>query len=245
MRKHRSIFLKLLGVFLITGFLLNMATFGFFRIARPDREEVKVRHAVEYLLESLVLRLGEPPRKEEAEKIARSQGIRIAFAPQADALYPTSTDFSMISGNPFEDEDEFQESGNSMEWHHGELIARLHRDNGTYWIQYSFSEHDGAVAILPLLFVLTLILAVGFFMLRWILSPIGAMMKAVKETSEGNFAYRMDPHRRDEFGKLASMYNTMQSRVQEMIQARRQLLLDVSHEIRTPLTRMKLSLEFI
>ena len=245
MRRHRSIFIKLLGVFLVTGILLNMATFGFFRIARPDREEIKVRHAVEYLLESLVLRLGEPPRQEEAQKIAKSHGIRIAFTTQTRALYPISTAFNMISGNPFQDEEEFNEPGNRMEWHRGELIARLHRANGTYWIQYSFSEHDSAVAIFPLLLILSVIVAGGFFMLRWVLSPIGAMMKAVKETSDGNFAYRMDSHRRDEFGKLASMYNTMQSRVQELMEARRQLLLDVSHEIRTPLTRMKLSLEFM
>jgi signal transduction histidine kinase len=50
---------------------------------------------------------------------------------------------------------------------------------------------------------------------------------------------------RDEFGALTDAFNRMVRRVQDMIQTRNQLLLDVSHELRSPLTRMKVAVEFL
>ncbi|MGH8437428.1 MAG: ATP-binding protein [Pseudomonas sp.] len=49
-------------------------------------------------------------------------------------------------------------------------------------------------------------------------------------------------NRGDEFGVLASDFNRMGARLQDLIGSQRQLLRDVSHELRSPLTRLRIAL---
>ena len=51
--------------------------------------------------------------------------------------------------------------------------------------------------------------------------------------------------RYDELGELADNFNEMAGELQQMLDAKRQLLLAISHELRSPLTRAKVSLELI
>ena len=44
---------------------------------------------------------------------------------------------------------------------------------------------------------------------------------------------------------LATAFNDMTERIQDMLHTKDQLLMDISHELRTPLTRMKVALEFL
>jgi signal transduction histidine kinase len=52
-------------------------------------------------------------------------------------------------------------------------------------------------------------------------------------------------HHPDELGELASTINTMAADIQQMLDAKRSLLLAISHELRSPLTRARLNTELL
>jgi signal transduction histidine kinase len=67
----------------------------------------------------------------------------------------------------------------------------------------------------------------------------------VQRFGQGELDYRIVIKRRDELGELASNFNEMADDIQQMLDAKRQLLLAISHELRSPLTRARVSLELI
>lgn len=75
--------------------------------------------------------------------------------------------------------------------------------------------------------------------------PLDRLRGAVHDL--GQTAYQQNSlarlaSRRDELGVLASDFNRMGSRLQDLIGSQRQLLRDVSHELRSPLARLRIAL---
>lgn len=77
---------------------------------------------------------------------------------------------------------------------------------------------------------------------RSLLKPIRQLHLGVNSLSEGDFDLSITSKRKDELGMLIQSFAAMVKRLNAMLKARDQLLLDVSHELRSPLTRVKLSL---
>lgn len=75
--------------------------------------------------------------------------------------------------------------------------------------------------------------------------PIGVIQKGAEHIGRGNFDYRISKIRRDQLGDLAADINKMAADVENLLDAKRALLLGISHELRTPLSRIRLELEFI
>jgi signal transduction histidine kinase len=75
--------------------------------------------------------------------------------------------------------------------------------------------------------------------------PIGVIQKGAEHIGRGNFDYRISKIRRDQLGDLAADINKMAGDVENMLDAKRALLLGISHELRTPLSRIRLELEFV
>ncbi|MCB1169344.1 MAG: HAMP domain-containing histidine kinase [Leptospiraceae bacterium] len=247
-RRH-SIFLRIIGIFVLTGLLLNFLAFGFFHLNRSWTTEDDIEQTALFLLDSVILRLGEPPSLGRAEKMAREQKLYVAYSKEETAVLPDpdTVEFSLLSPTDDGRDEELRErNGNVIDFHEGTLIARIHRWNGTYWIQYDFnSGRSGPGFFFPMLISLSAVLLLAYFLLRRTLSPLRTLSSGVQQTAAGNLDFRIAVRGSDEFANLARLYNNMQERIQEMLESRKQLLLDVSHEIRTPLTRMKLSLEFL
>ncbi len=89
---------------------------------------------------------------------------------------------------------------------------------------------------------IAIILAVagGYFLAGRVLSPVGAMADRAKKIGAESLEERLpvgDP--RDEFGRLASVFNDALARVQESFEQLRRFTADASHELRTPLTAMR------
>lgn len=98
----------------------------------------------------------------------------------------------------------------------------------------------------PTIGVLALVvLAACYLAVRWLVSPLGWIKQGAARIGQGDLAYRIPATRRDDLGELAGDINRMAADVQEMLEAKRQLLLAISHELRSPLTRAKVSLEFV
>jgi signal transduction histidine kinase len=83
----------------------------------------------------------------------------------------------------------------------------------------------------------------SYLAVRWLFKPIGAIRHGARQIGQGNFEYRITEVRRDQLGDLADDINRMANDVQQILDAKRQLLLGISHELRSPLSRMKLALE--
>lgn len=279
-RNPHSIFLKLIGIFLLAGLLLNVLGFAFFRLGRSFHQENRIETTLLYLLESTIIRHGTPPSRKTAETLLSKYSLALAYSPDRRARMPMQSQTGLTDGSrsrslsnvkiqedaesgeaseqeqpafsllapeaDFEETEDLQENpGNTLDFHEGRLMARIHREEGTYWIQYDMDPGQASWSFPGFLFSLSAVLFLAYFLMRRTLSPIKQLMTGVQQTSSGNLSYRIPVKRKDELGRLASLYNQMQEKIEEMLESRRQLLLDVSHEVRTPLTRMKLSLEFI
>jgi signal transduction histidine kinase len=97
--------------------------------------------------------------------------------------------------------------------------------------------------LVPILvgFALLLILG-GYLAVRWLFRPLVPIREGAAYIGAGHFAHRIRVPREDELGELASDINAMAGKVQNMLEAKRQLLLGVSHELRSPISRINLGL---
>ena len=80
---------------------------------------------------------------------------------------------------------------------------------------------------------------VGVFLARGIARPVRQLTSAANELAQGDFDYPLDTTAPDELGDLARAFHSMSGDLQQMLQARTDLVANVSHELRTPLTAIK------
>ena len=80
---------------------------------------------------------------------------------------------------------------------------------------------------------------VGVFLARGIARPVRQLTAAANELAQGDFNYPLETTSPDELGDLARAFRSMSTDLQQMLQARTDLVANVSHELRTPLTAIK------
>jgi signal transduction histidine kinase len=88
-------------------------------------------------------------------------------------------------------------------------------------------------------------LLLGYAAVSWLFKPIRAIRAGAEHIGRGNFDHRIESIRHDQLGDLAREINTLAGDVQNMLDAKRALLLGISHELRTPLSRLRLLIEFV
>jgi len=76
----------------------------------------------------------------------------------------------------------------------------------------------------------------GLLLTRQVTNPIRALRKGAARIAGGDLAYRVKVKSRDEFGQLATSFNSMAASLDNSDQVRRRLLADIAHELRTPLS---------
>ena len=86
---------------------------------------------------------------------------------------------------------------------------------------------------------------VSFFIVRSVLMPLRQLARGTRAIAEGDFSYRLDVSKRDEFAQLGSDFNTMARRLQELDQMKRDFVSHVSHEIKSPLASMRETTELL
>jgi heavy metal sensor kinase len=98
------------------------------------------------------------------------------------------------------------------------------------------------VLMLLIGFPLTLGLATigGYFLAGRLLRPVGAMASKAQEITAERLSERLpvaNPH--DEFGRLATVFNSTLERLENSFEQLRRFTADASHELRTPLTAIR------
>lgn len=100
------------------------------------------------------------------------------------------------------------------------------------------------IAILPLLWGALLSFFFALLLAWYISEPLKYLRQALSIAGLDEFKTRIQPlmgTRRDEIVDLATDFDAMAGRLQNMTQARRHLLHDISHELRSPLNRIQVA----
>jgi signal transduction histidine kinase len=110
-----------------------------------------------------------------------------------------------------------------------------------------WSLRPEARALFPLILVL---LSGGACLLlaRYLTRPIQVFRATGQSIAAGDLGARVGPsiaQRKDEFGALATDFDRMADRIEELLGSQRQLLRDVSHELRSPLARLQAAVGLI
>jgi two-component system sensor histidine kinase CpxA len=86
---------------------------------------------------------------------------------------------------------------------------------------------------------------VCYVLARYLTSDVRRLRAATQQLAAGDLNARADApkgRRRDELAQLVRDFNTMASRLQDLVSAQSRLLNDISHELRSPLARLSVAL---
>jgi len=131
---------------------------------------------------------------------------------------------------------------------HGQPVRILSAGDASGRIAVADDESEIRRALRSLALVLGLAVPVavafsvagGSFLARRALRPIGTMAERARRITAESLDERLPVEdRRDEFGRLATVFNETLARLQGSFERLRQFTADASHELRTPLTAMR------
>jgi signal transduction histidine kinase len=240
----RSVFTKLLTVIILAGICINLVVGGFFWHYRNLAGGLFHKNVVQYL-NYLIADMGNPPSLERAREIARQSLLEIRYE-SPDLSWSTSEDLPAVF------KDRFiawrQNPDVRLGKYRGRHVIEIERKPARFifGLSQNLQIDSERNRLLVIMFVLlTAILAAAFFAIRYILRPVKWLNTAVKEVGRGNLKHRVPLKKSDELRDLAAAFNDMIARIEDMLQTKDRLLLDISHELRTPITRMKVALEFL
>ena len=242
MRATRSIFTKLFVTMIVAALAVNFLVGAFFRYFFIPRSRDVLAANIGIYTDYIARDIGVPPDTKRAAAMAGRTGFAISIT--GGGLSWSSNGAIRFPSHPrvirrLPDGD--------IAWERGRFVYR--KSFGAY--RYLFSPRSAMPAeveelhVVLLISALTVILGVGFLLIRRIMMPVRRLASGMREVSGGNLEYEVRVDSGDELGDLARTFNGMRERIRAMIRSREQLLLDVSHELRSPLTRIKVALEYV
>lgn len=254
-RLSRSLSFRLFVIFLVLG---SAFVFGTFKAVQRFYNSDQIRGLisghlslhVSYVREDI----GVPPDISRAIAITQKVPVDIRiFGPDVD--WASDPAFPRLEQLEFAPSPRF--SGDSGAWAdelQGVDFASLDNHDflrmqqGGYDIVVStprVSDVSSGPALVPSVLGLGLFLLIlAYAAVNWLFRPIRAIRQGAEHIGRGNFDSRIAGIRGDQLGDLATDINRMAGDVENMLDAKRALLLGISHELRTPLSRMRLGLEF-
>ncbi len=239
-----SVFTRLLLAILIVGMAITFGVIGGF-MALKRHSLVSLDRNLAVYSDYLIGEMGNPPRLDKAEKIARRTGMIILFKSNnhhwETAAIPRNLHLEkvrMVS----------QEPGREIGFYRGHHIVSITKERNrlTFILPWGGNGHKAMGQLfVTMAAIFVAILTAAYFYLRRVLKPIRQLKNGVEKVGAGDLSHRVPLGRNDEFHDLAAAFNRMAKRLDALLKTKEQLLLDVSHELRSPLTRLKVALEFL
>ncbi len=243
---HSRLFLKVTLLFSLSLIITVIALAMVHRFfLDPMKFPVMHRNAVSHA-QYIIQDIGNPPDLDKAKDISAKLGIELRIITPGGKWSSSSwiADFQAGGLEPFD-----KDVGIYTGLGDAGMMVEIQQNNNIYFfIMHPRKEgfhYVVTIFVLTIIAFATCLITAMYFIMRWMLRPVKTLGQGVAELSAGNLQYVMTTKRKDELGQLVDSFNRMTGRLNEMLRAREQLLLDVSHELRSPLTRMKVALEFL
>ena len=257
---RHSLSIRLLLLFIAAAvviIILFQTTLGFI-ITQQIRTKV-APHAHQYL-NYVQQDIGHPPNIEQAKKLVNTLPIQIKIT-GPNKNWASSTQLPNLKELHDHPNNTNNRQQIKVSFHKGQSSIRIRQlvdKNGDIrlltqgnpddfyeiliWSRFSDRKDRNPVGLFIVLGIILAILGLLYWLIRRLFRPIQSIQKSVQTISKGDLSQRIpDTGRNDELGELASSINQMTDNIEQMLQAKRQLLLAISHELRSPLTRAKVS----
>jgi signal transduction histidine kinase len=263
---QHSLAARLLGVFLVTGAAVLLVITLAWGVALKHQWNTHIRvHLVQYI-DYVNRDLGDPPDPRRADDLVRILPINIYIkGPNID--YSSSDQRLDLSDVDFDSDEQHDDDAwrrARMTTATGLRFAISDDDDRTlvrtiangYHVYYELRRRQGAtgrgsavrparflfVGTLALLFVL---LGLCYWVIHRLLRPVRDIHAGVARMGRGELDHRIATRRNDDLGDLTLSINNMAADIEQMLDAKRQMLLGISHELRSPITRAKVSLALL
>lgn len=239
-----SIFVKLLVFILIAGMGINLGIFFFFGAFRHHigrNYQPHLSRYIDYLLEDI----GDPPNYERALQIAAETDMVISYESK-DQTWTTAKKPLALPFHRFRIR--YKDERLQTSRYRGALLITVKQGEARiafYLPSQLDAEKKIKVLSIALLLYITALMVSAYFAIRWLLKPLRWLKHGVDRVAQGELSHRVPLKRTDELRDLSASFNTMTERLQQLMQSKEQLLLDVSHEMRSPITRMKVALALV
>ena len=237
-----SFYARVLGIFLLTGILLLMVVLSTWRWVIHEGDHHPLRPVAISHLKYMVNDIGVPPDLEKAKYITENIPLRIAI--RGPKLHwssdPQFMDFR-------EDPQWLKQREPSILRYHGQRFAMYPQGDYRFYVSWQhrfFQPKDKYKLIVGLMLVLGL-LWLSYLATQRLLRPVRDVSETAMRIKSGDLDYRVQKCYSGELGELCTNVNGMADKLQDLIEAKRQLLLAISHELRSPITRAKVNSEFI
>ena len=255
-RFRRSLSLRLLAIFIITGSLFIYGALGVIRfVYNSDDVRGLISGHLSLHVQYVQDDIGSPPNIDRAIAITERVPVDIRIlGPDVD--WASDPEFPQLSDLTFGPSPVFSDRpGAWVDELKGVEFAEFERHNflkmqqGGYDIVVSTprirDKPGGPGLVLMIIAFGVALLILSFLAVQWLFRPIRQIREGAASIGRGRFDNRIETNRKDQLGELAADINKMAGNVQDLLDAKRALLIGISHELRTPLSRMRLGLEFL
>ena len=244
-KKRHSLSGKLILLFIVMAFVFVMLVSGGIRHAFQGHFKDNIQPHITQYLEYVNADIGTPPDRTRAQELADRLNLEIQIIDK-QGHWSSSGRLSMI-------DDLGIERGflvNGKQYFHAEdgqqhyLMARDGETTLLFNVPNMGDQRKGFKGWYPIIILLFLLLLL-YYATRRLFAPLDTIKEGVQKFGAGNMDHRIHIRRKDELGELANSFNAMANDIQQMLDAKRQLLLAISHELRSPLTRMRVAVELL
>jgi signal transduction histidine kinase len=264
-RFGRSLGLKLVALFLLLAFALGATFLAGMRKTMSGAWREQGQVLVHDYADRLMADIGSPPDTARAQALADRLGLRIRITGPVVNWHsqpPAGGDPSLPEGprwlraDPPDEEAEQRERSDRRD-HAGRPGNGPHVPHGRWlYTRFSADGHEIRFGLAPppwrdeprlvgwvTLAAFLALIALAYGMVRRLFRPLGDIHDGALRFGQGDFSTPIPVRRGDELGRVAAQVNTMARSIEQMLDAKRALLLAISHELRSPLTRARLNAE--
>ena len=241
-----SLSLKLVLLFVISSITLLILFQTFVGSSFKQHFEHNVRPHLQHYIHHLHREIGYPPNIKHAKELSERLLLDIMID-GPETHWSSTGEFPDINKFHFKPPRKRRGVLFQRGFYRGQFIIRIKKQQyTTLFITRGELDHFsfGRLVIFSLLGILT-ILALLYFAIRWLFQPLKSIEADIKRIGSGELTHRIKTTRKDEFGELAQTVNHMADDIEQMLEAKRQLLLAISHELRSPITRAKVALSLM